>query len=125
MTKSNQAGFDVLLQSVSNHSHLIWQFVEAMTPDYIKDSDEARAVMARGAIAAFGRLVILFVKRHAKNNCASTRELDRIRALILGYAQLGLSQRVILAVSIQAEIEACKARLLAAQTQFTVRSCLS
>lgn len=50
-----------------------------------------------------------------------SRELDKIRSLFLGYSYLGLSSRAMLAVSMQADIQACSARLQEARAQFTVK----
>lgn len=51
----NQKAFKTLLQTIANHSDTIWEFIEAMTPEYLRDSQDQQAVIARTAIMLFGK----------------------------------------------------------------------
>lgn len=46
-------GYTRLVEAVSAHSDTLWEFVESMSPEYLKNSEETPAVLGRKAIEDF------------------------------------------------------------------------
>ncbi|KAG8905815.1 hypothetical protein FRB99_008180 [Tulasnella sp. 403] len=89
-----------LLRLTAQYGETVWQFVQALSPDYIKDSTDRQAEVARTAIRHFGS------------------ELDSVKRVVYMQTLKGKIARFILSSGLRDDVEECKQRLVAAHQAF-------
>ncbi|KAG8901105.1 hypothetical protein FRB99_005561 [Tulasnella sp. 403] len=89
-----------LLKLTARYSETIWEFVNALSAEYVKESQERQAVLARQAIRDFGS------------------ELEKVKRIVEIQQRKRLLSRFLFNAELRAEIDECKEQLVIAHQRF-------
>ncbi|KAG8988345.1 hypothetical protein FRB90_002813 [Tulasnella sp. 427] len=97
---ANKLACKELLVTMSDYASTVWDFVQAITPEKLRDSEDAPATIARKAIADF--------QDHLAN----------VLSIVDTHLKKSRLQRILLHARAREEIDLCKNRLLASHRRF-------
>ncbi|KAG8923089.1 hypothetical protein FRC01_013232 [Tulasnella sp. 417] len=97
---ANKLACKELLATMSDYAETVWEFVQAITPEKLRHSEDLQAVIARRSIASF------------------QDHLAEVLSLVETQMKKGRLERILMHARAREEINACKTRLLASHRRF-------